>query len=261
MQYVSKEHIVAALEKGVRLDGRQLDEFRPISISLNGVSTAEGSAQVRCGDTEVIAGVKMQLGKPYGDTPEEGVLMVNAELSPISNPDFEVGPPSSEGIELARVIDRGVRESKTIDVKNLCIRPGELVWMVNVDICPINTDGVLIDIGALAAIAALKSARIPGLDGDKADYKNRTEDRLPVNSVPIPITLIKVGGAILVDPTKEEFQIADSRLTITTEEDGTICAMQKGGDGTLLVEDIEQMVALATVKAKEIRSILNTALK
>lgn len=259
--YTSKEHLVAALEKGVRLDGRKMDEFRPIHIETGISATAEGSARVRCGNTEVLAGVKMAKGTPYSDTPDEGVLMVNAELLPISNPDFESGPPSSESIELARVIDRGVRESKTIDVKELVITPGQAVWMVNVDICPLNSDGNLIDIGALAAIAALKDARVPSLKDGQVDYKAKTDQRLPVRSIPIPVTIVKIGDVLLVDPTNDEFKIADARLTITTEENGTICAMQKGGDSPLLLEDVERMVRLATEKAKELRKALEKALK
>src|SRR4051812_34648595 len=130
MGYTSKEHIVNALKKGMRLDGRTPHQFRTITVETGLLATAEGSARVKCGDTELLAGVKMALGKPYSDTPDSGVLMVGAELLPLSNPLFEQGPPSTESIELARVIDRGIRESKTIDDHKLCVRPGELVWMV-----------------------------------------------------------------------------------------------------------------------------------
>ena len=256
----SKEHIIVALQKGVRLDGRQPDEFRPVTIEIGFIATAEGSARVCCGDTEVLAGIKMGVGKPYPDTPNRGVLMVNAELLPLSSPLFEQGPPSSEAIELARVIDRGIRESKTIDDKALCITAGESVWMANVDICPLNTDGNLIDVGALAAIAALKDARMPSIVDGKPDYKHRTDERLPVSGTPIPVTVIKIGDVLLVDPTMLEFSAADARLTVTTEEDGTLCALQKGGEGTLTIDDVDRMVDLATVKARELRAILVKAL-
>jgi len=54
---------------------------------------------------------------------------------------------------------------------------------------------------------------------------------------------------------------ADSRLTVTTEENGKLCALQKGGEGTLLASDIEAMLDLAIAKAKELRKILVEALK
>jgi exosome complex component RRP42 len=256
MSYTSKEHIIASLKKGHRLDGRKPDQFRKITIETGFIATAEGSARVKCGDTEILAGVKMGMGKPYPDTPNSGVLMVGAELLPISNPLFESGPPSTESIELARVIDRGIRESKTIDANSLCIKPGEQVWMVNVDLCPLNTDGNLIDLGALAAIAALKTTHMPAVVDGKVDYHQHTDEQLPVNGVPIPITVIKVGDMLLVDPTADEFAIADARLTVTTQEDGSLCALQKGGESSLTIAEISTMIDLAGVKAKELRDLL-----
>jgi exosome complex component RRP42 len=122
MNHEVKEHIRNALKKGIRIDGRKLDELRPISIETGFLSTAEGSAKIIFGDAEVLAGVKMAIEKPYPDTPEDGVLMVNSELLPLSNPEFESGPPSIESIETARVIDRGIRESKAFNTKSLCLR-------------------------------------------------------------------------------------------------------------------------------------------
>jgi exosome complex component RRP42 len=257
MDFTNKQHIITTLKKGVRLDGRKPLDFRPITIECGLIATAEGSARVRCGDTEILAGIKMAVGTPYPDTPDRGVLSINGELLAISNPNFEQGPPSIESIELARVIDRGIRESKTIDDHALCISPKEFVWMVNVDLCPLNTDGNLIDVGALAAIAALKSTRIPKHEGKTVDYKTKTDERLPVNeSLPIPVTIIKIGDLLLVDPTADEFAVADARLTVTTEADGTICSMQKGGEGSLTLDEVGQMITISTEKAKELRKLL-----
>ena len=114
-----KEHINNSLKEDVRLDGRKKEEFRKIEIETGVIKTAEGSARVKCGNTEVIAGVKLDVGEPFPDIPDEGVLMVGAELLPLSNPEFESGPPSTESIEVARVIDRGIRESQAIDTKKL----------------------------------------------------------------------------------------------------------------------------------------------
>ncbi len=252
-----KEHINQSLKKGVRLDGRALDEFRKISIETGVVATAEGSARVMCGETEIIAGVKMEVGKPFPDRPDSGVLMVNAELRPLSNPDFEAGPPDIESIETARVIDRGIRESKAIDEKSLCIKEGESVWMANVDVCPLNHDGNLIDIGALAAMAALKNARIPTLDKNgQPDYHAKTKQKLELSATPITITIVKIGENFLVDPTQDEMDSADARLTVASLEDGRLCSLQKGGSGALTLEEIERMIDLAVEKGSELRALI-----
>src|SRR3989304_3701639 len=130
MNQEMRDYLIQALAKGIRADGRKPDQCREVEIELDVIKTAEGSARVKFGDSEVLAGVKMALEKPYPDTPDQGVLMVGAELLPLSNPEFESGPPSAKSVEIARVIDRGIRESKAIDVKNLCITPGEKVRAV-----------------------------------------------------------------------------------------------------------------------------------
>src|SRR3989338_2831807 len=141
---VNTETIWALAAQNKRLDNRTLLEYRePINIELNISFTAEGSARVRIGDTVVIAGVKLAMEKPYNDTADEGGIMVNAELLPLSSSEYEPGPPGIDAIELARVIDRGIRESKALDLKKLCIVPGEKAWFVTIDIITVNDAGNL----------------------------------------------------------------------------------------------------------------------
>ncbi len=251
-----KDHIRNSLKKGVRLDGRKLDELRPVELETDVLSTAEGSAKVKFGDAEIFVGVKMALEKPYPDTPDDGVLMVNAELLPMSNPEFESGPPSIDSIEASRVIDRGIRESKSIDTKSLCIEKGEQVWSISVDVAPVNYDGNLIDMGGFGALAAIKTARFPEITEDGVDYHKRTNKKIVVKKLPIPITVCKIGDSLIVDPTEEEESLIDARLTITSLDKDNICALQKGGDYPLSMEDIDAMVDLAMKKASELRKKL-----
>ena len=253
-----KEHIKNSLKKGIRLDGRGLEDLREIKVQTGFLATAEGSAKIIFGDAEVIAGVKMAIEKPYPDTPEDGVLMVNSELLPLSSPDFESGPPSIESIETARVIDRGIRESKAFNTKSLCLEKGEKVWTVAIDVVPLNYDGNLIDMGGFAALAALKNARFPKLNEDgTVDYHTRTDKTLDLQKLPIPITVCKIGDMLLVDPTAEEEKAVDARLTVTVLDDEKICALQKGGNSSLTMTDIEKMVELAMKTAKKIKEKLN----
>lgn len=255
-----RNHINEALKKGIRLDGRKKEELRKIKIETGVVATAEGSARIKCGDTEVIAGVKLATGVPYPDSPEEGVMMVGSELLPLANPEFESGPPKIQSIETARVIDRGIREGKAIDTKKLCITKGELVWMVMIDVLPVNYDGNLIDLGGLAALAALKDANMIELKDGKPQFGKRTKEKLPIKSMPIPVTVVKIGDNLLVDPTDAEEKVLDARLTIAVLEDGSLCSMQKGGNSPLSTKDINEMIDLAVKKSEELRVKLEEAL-
>jgi exosome complex component RRP42 len=131
--------------KGKRVDDRNLLDYRPLTITLGTVEKANGSAQVYLGKTKILAGVKIQTGTPFPDTPNEGILTVNAEFVPLAYPTFEAGPPDENSIELARVVDRGIRESKAIDVAKMCIDPGKKVLVIFVDIYVLDHDGNLID--------------------------------------------------------------------------------------------------------------------
>ena len=121
---VNAERVKKYIIEGKRFDGRALDEFREIKIETNISKHAEGSARVILGKTEVVVGVKMGTAEPYPDSPDKGNLMVTAELLPLSSERFESGPPKFPAIELGRVVDRVIRESKFIDLEKLCIKEG-----------------------------------------------------------------------------------------------------------------------------------------
>ena len=130
---IKADRIVSLIKEGKRIDGRRLDEYRKISVEKNISDNANGSARVTLGKTEVLVGIKMVPGTPYPDNPNQGTISVGTELLPLASPEFEVGPPREAAIELARVVERGIRESKTIDFMTLCVREGELVWIVFID--------------------------------------------------------------------------------------------------------------------------------
>ncbi|RLE46773.1 RNA-binding protein [Candidatus Woesearchaeota archaeon] len=251
-----KIHLLKSLQKDIRYDGRKKEQFRDVVVELGISHSAEGSARVKIGKTEVLAGVKMALEEPYPDTPDKGNLMVNAELLPASNPEFEPGPPGEEAIEISRVIDRGVRESKAIDFEKLCVKKGEKVWSVMVDICTINDDGNLLDASALAVLAALTDAKFPAVSDGVIDYSKKTDKKLPLTKLPITITAYKIGDHFIVDPLPSEELAYDSRLTVALTEDNEISAMQKGGEEPLSIEDIGKVIDIAQKLAPELRKKL-----
>lgn len=254
---MKKESIVQYFDQGIHFDGRGLQQMREVTVETGVTKSAEGSARVSIGDTEVIAGVKMAVETPYPDTPEDGNLAVNVELLPLSSPDFEPGPPGILATEIARVVDRGIRESNLLDRKKLCIEQGEKVWSVMIDVCSINDAGNLFDASALAAIAALKDARFPEYDGTQIDYMKRTDTPLPLNKIPTSITVYKIGDHLVVDPDQAEEQFIEARLTCASIDEHTIVAFQKGGDAPLSSEELLKMVDIALATSQHVRTSLN----
>lgn len=251
MSDIKKGHIHKLLSTSRRVDGRALDQYREISIQTNYIESAQGSARVKLGNTDVLVGVKMEVGSPFPDTPDKGVLTTNAELIPMASPNFESGPPDENAIELARVIDRGIRESEMIDLHKLCIKTGEEVWINFVDIYVLDYDGNLFDACFLGAVAALNSTIVPAKENDKGeDYP------MPLRRLPIQTTAVKIENSILFDPTLDEEKVADARLTVTTDENGDLRAMQKGLSGAFTLDEVKQIIDMSLRLSKDLRNLI-----
>ncbi len=252
---INADKIKEQIKEGKRVDGRKMDEYREIKILKDFSKNAHGSAIARIGETEVIAGIKMDLAEPYPDTPDEGTISVGAELMPMASPIFEAGPPREDAIELARVVDRGIRESKALDFKQLCITPGEKVWIVFIDLYVANHTGNLFDTSAMAAMSALLNTRIPKIEDDKI-VKGEFTGNLVLSRKPILSTFAKINGKVVLDPIIAEEKAMDARFSVATTEDGFLSAFQKGGQGHFTEQEITQCIDIAFAKGKELREKL-----
>ncbi|MFC1686246.1 RNA-binding protein [Nanoarchaeota archaeon] len=258
---VTKRRIIKYLNEGKRFDGRKQFEFRDLVIETGVSKKAEGSARVKLGKTEVLVGVKLALGTPYPDSADSGTLMVTAELSPMASEVFEKGPPSITSIMLARTIDRGIRESEAVDMKQLCVTEGVKVWSLFLDIYAMNDDGNLIDAASLGAMAALKTAVFPKIEGEGADAKvlfgELTDKKLPLkDAYPLTMTFYKIGDKIVLDPTTEEEGASETKLSVAISIDKkkeVVNALQKDGDETFTIDDLQLMMDEGT---KEIKRLL-----
>src|SRR5213595_1839081 len=233
---LEQKTVVDLVSKGKRIDERGPENYRPIQIQVGLIEKANGSAQVHLGKSKVLAGIKVQTGTPFPDTPDEGVLTVNAELVPLASPSFEAGPPSEAAIEISRVVDRGIRESKAIDRKSLVLQKGKTVQVVYVDIYVLDHDGNIIDAASMAALAALINSKVSKME-------------------------VKVDRTIIVDPSLEEEQVMNARITVTIDKNGDICAMQKGGLYGFTPDEVRKAVHMAVGKAAENRAKIMAAAK
>ncbi len=194
------------------------------------------------------------MGTASLNKPDKGLLVVNAEILPLASPYAEPGPPDEDAIELSRVVDRGIRESGMIDLSKLVLIPGQRVRAVFVDVSVLNVDGNLIDATSYSVVSALLTTTMPELevrdDGSIVESSHRI--LLPTSKIPVSVTMARIGDAIIVDP--------DS-ITLTTIDEGSICAGQKGLAGGLTYEQIMYAAETAKIKGKEIREVIKKAVK
>ncbi len=255
---ITKKSIIELIKNGERADGRSPNEYRDISVEVGVIEKAEGSARVKIGNTQIMIGVKPQIGTPFPDTPNVGVLMTNSELLPMASPTFESGPPDDRSVELSRVTDRCLREGKMVDLEKLCILEGEKVWMLFLDLHVLDYDGNLLDAAVLGSVAALMNTKIPTakIEDDKVVLDEENLVELPIKEKPLMCTFAKLGDELIVDPSLEEENIMGARISIGMREDSSMCAMQKGGEDPLSREQVMKAVNLAIEKTKELREHL-----
>ncbi|MFX1279552.1 MAG: exosome complex protein Rrp42 [Promethearchaeota archaeon] len=256
---IEKNYILSNLKKGERIDGRDLWDYRDFSIKSDVIASAEGSADVSLGDTRIITGLKYEIGEPFPDLPNEGVCTIMAELLPLASPLFERGPPDEQSIELARVVDRGIRHADCIQTQKLCIKEKEAVYILFVDMYVINHDGNLIDAGGVSALTTLLSANLPegriGDDGLEWTGKYITGEEL-IKELPFVITYGKIEDVIFLDPNLPEELLCEGKISISVTKD-KITSIQKSGAATFSIEDVKMLGKKSLDIGQKLRKELN----
>ena len=260
---LKRSKILDLLQEGKRIDGRALDEIRPLSIDTNVIPNANGSARVRLGDTEIVSGVKVQPDRPFPDMGDKGIFICTAEILPLAHPSAETGPPPPHVIELARVVDRGIRESAMVDLSQMVLEKDKSVIGLFADNVVTDHDGNLFDACSYASVAAIITSKIPKweIKDDKPVLVEGELSDAPITTIPVSITMGKIDDFIIVDPNLDEWECLDARITITTNSDGNVVALQKGGSSGFTVDQLVKCSELSISEAGKIRDIIKQATK
>ncbi|TGZ85388.1 hypothetical protein EX30DRAFT_326445 [Ascodesmis nigricans] len=260
-----KNFILESLYAGERLDGRELDAFRPLELEFG---EEYGLADVRLGKTRVIARVSAQVVQPFSDRPFDGIFTITTELGPMASPGFEVGRQTEAEVLLARLIEKSIRRSTALDTESLCIVAGQKCWQVRADVHFLNHDGNMVDAACIAVVAALQHFRRPdvSIEGETVTVHSMTE------RVPVPLSILHVpicegdGGdeanvVTLIDATLQEEQLRDGDMTVTMNKHGEVCQISKAGGVPLDPIAMHRDMNLAFVKVKEITAFIAKRLK
>ncbi|KAM9857499.1 exosome complex component RRP45 isoform 2-T2 [Aulostomus maculatus] len=260
-----RDFLLRAIEEKKRLDGRQTYDYRRIKITFG---TDYGCCFVDLGKTRVMAQVSCELVAPKDSRPNEGIVFLNVELSPMASPAFEQGRQSELLVKLNRQLERCLRNSKCIDTESLCVVSGEKVWQIRVDVHTLNHDGNLMDAASIAAITALCHFRRPdvSIQGDEVTvYSPEERDPIPLSIYHMPISVsfsfFQQGTFLLVDPCEREERVMDGLLMIAMNKHREICSIQSSGGIMLLKEQVMRCSKIASVKVSEITDVISKALE
>ncbi|XP_073049811.1 exosome complex component RRP45A-like isoform X2 [Primulina eburnea] len=263
-----KKFIETALLSDLRIDGRGPFDYRNVTIKFG---REDGSSEVQLGQTRVMGFVTSQLVQPYRDRPNEGTLSIYTEFSPMADPSFEIGRPGVFAVELGRIVDRGLRESRAVDTESLCVVAGKWVWAIRIDLHILDNGGNLVDAANIAALVALLTFRRPectlGGDNDQEVIIHSPEVREPlpliVHHLPVAITFAFIGSesTVVIDPSDFEEAVMGGKLTATLNTNGDVCAIQKAGGDGVIQSVILQCLRIASVKAADITNKIKKAVE
>ncbi|XP_011630913.1 exosome complex component RRP43-like [Pogonomyrmex barbatus] len=253
------------LEQDIRPDGRKFLSFRPVSINVSSIVQADSSAIFKLGDTTAVCGIKAELATPKADTPDHGYIVPNVELSPLCSSKFRPGPPSEQAQVLSKLIDIILNNSAALDLRDLCICKGKLVWVLYCDILCLNYNGSVIDACTGAMIAALKTLVLP-----KVNYNKETEVTVVhpknkksfiVRTFPVSVSFAVFEKQLLIaDPTDDEEDLSSGRFSIVMDDEEKICFVHKPGGIPISENLLSKGLEMAKIRAKLVRSVIDAAI-
>ncbi|CAH1371689.1 unnamed protein product [Tenebrio molitor] len=260
-----KKFLIKCLSEWTRLDGRSFDEFRSLEIQFG---KQWGSCYVSLGRTGVLAQTSCEVQQPKSSRPSEGILNVNIELNPMAAPHFEPGRQSELSVQLNRLLEKCIKDSKSIDLESLCIKTSEKVWALRVDLNVINHEGNILDCASIAMLASLAHFRRPDVtcNGEEFiihSYQQRDPIPTVIHHYPVCITyaIFSGGEYILADPSLIEEGSADALLMIGLNGFKELCGLHLGGSTELMPSIILNIVSKASSRASQVIEEIKNAVK
>jgi len=264
-----KAFLLEGLWEGKRLDGRGTMEERNLEIIFG---KDFGSCQVTLGQTRVQASVSSSVTEPRVSRPNEGILSIYVDLSPIAAPRFEVGRLTEEGVEINRTLERCLKESRCLDLESLCIVSEEKVWSIRLDVQVLNHCGNLADAASIAGLAALCQARRPDvtLRGEEITIHPVTErDPIPLAVHHHPVTttfsMFQMAGQsdtlIVCDPSLLEEECSGGKMVIGVNAYREVCTLHLAGQVIIDKNLVLRLSHAAADKSKKIVEKIKQSLK
>ena len=81
-------------------------------------------------------------------------------------------------------------------------------------------------------------------------------DAPPISTLPVSVTMAKIDDYIIVDPNFDEWSIMDARITITTNSDENVVALQKGGHDGFTQEELIKCAEISVRVGSKIRETI-----
>ncbi|KAL6098700.1 exosc8 [Pungitius sinensis] len=250
------------LKENCRPDGRELSEFRTTTVNIGSISTADGSALVKVGNTTVICGIKAELTTPAVEAPGKGYIVPNVDLPPLCSSRFRPGPPGEQAQAASQFVADVIESSELMQTEDLCIERGKLCWVLYCDMMCLDYDGNVLDACIIALLAALKNTQLPEvtINTETSLPEVNFEERrgLNIHKHPVGTSFCVFDDSILIiDPTADEESLSTAHLTVVTDDEDRLCIVHKPGGTPLSGEKLQECINRATTRQREIQKLID----
>lgn len=223
-------------ENDVRLDGRKLNELRPVKIEASVLANADGSASIEHGKNKILAAVygPKEVHPKHLAMPDQALLRCRYHMAPFSVEERKSPAPSRREIELSKVIKEALEPAVFIEYYPRT--------SIDVFIEVLQADGGTRCAGITAASVALADAGIPMRDLVAA------------------CACGKVEGRLVLDLTDVEDKGGEADLPFAWIPNlNAITLLQM--DGILTIDELEHVMNMAVEGCKQIHKLQKEALK
>lgn len=252
------------VESAVRPDGRDATQHRNLSISFG---PDFGCCLTSIGNSKVMAQVSSNVAEPRLTRPSEGVLNIRVDLSLLGSCNYDTSRQSEECVQLTRLLHKGIKDARCIDLESLCIISGEKVWHVQVDITVLSHEGNLIEAASIASLAALAHSRrheVTVEDGNVIlhPFEMREPTRLTMLHFPflMKFAFFKEATVSFVDPSEDEERFCDGYLIVGANICRDITLLHISGKSLISKEQILKQCNYAVRRTRALNEELKTAL-
>jgi len=241
-----KLFLLHSVEDDCRIDGRKCLESRRFKLETGIIANCHGSCHVRIGNTDLLVGVKANVGPPDSEDLNSGKVIFAADCSANASPVFEGRGGEELAAELVIILTKSF--IPTFDLRALCVAPGKSVWILTVDILILEFGSKpnLIDAAGIAVKSALFNTRIPKVSFDQEieelDVPEDPSDlvSLDVSRLPLLVTATKIGGHFVVDATEIEEAASTSSVVFAVDPVGQVIHTKMLGSGTLYMDPLKE---------------------
>lgn len=236
-----------------RIDGRAVNELRPIRISRNWLDHAEGSVLVEFGRTRVLVAASVSVGVPRWRT-GSGLGWVTAEYAML---------PRATHSRSDRESVKGKLGGRTHEISRLIGRSLRAV----VDYRALGENTIVLDCDVLQADGGTRTAAITGAYVALADAVTHLRGLGALHSEPLrdSVAAVSVGfdasGTALLDLCYEEDAAADTDLNVVMTGSGAFVEVQGTAEGQPFSRaQLGQLLDLAEVGCAELSRLQREAL-